>query len=196
MRDALLARRIARPRDPRAAAAPLLGAVARDRPRPRRDDAARLDARRRAAGDVPAEPVEALRAARLLGDRFPPADDARGDRQLPRAQARDGESAVLEVPGRRTDRSRAEARPHRRRRGPRGATASRWLKNGDGPHFPKKRGPSLFFWVEHVEDRAADLGVCEVRFVAARRHSAVPTYRRAHGAVDALLHALDPGIAI
>ncbi len=46
----------------RAAAPPARGAVARGRARPRRDDAARLDARRGAPGGVPAEPLQALHA--------------------------------------------------------------------------------------------------------------------------------------
>ena len=84
-------------RDP---AAPVpQGDEPRDRARPRRDDAARDDARRGAAGGVPAQPLAALRRPRLLAVGVPPAHDARGDRQLSRPQARDGQPDLLEVPG-------------------------------------------------------------------------------------------------
>ena len=52
---------------------------------------------------VPAQPVRALSRARLLVDGVRAADDARGDRQLPRPEARDGEPAVLPLPARRPD---------------------------------------------------------------------------------------------
>ena len=81
------------------------GPVARDRARPRRHDAARLDARRGAPRHLPPQPVQALRAPRLLGFRLPPAHDARGARQLPRPQARDRQPPVLPLPGGRPDRS-------------------------------------------------------------------------------------------
>ena len=48
--------------------------------------------------DLPHQPVAPLRAPRLLVVGLPPAHDARGDRQLSRPQARDGEPAVLPVP--------------------------------------------------------------------------------------------------
>ena len=50
---------------------------------------------------VPARAGRALPAARLLIDRVRAAHDARGNRQLPRTQAGDGQPAVLPVPGRR-----------------------------------------------------------------------------------------------
>ena len=52
--------------------------LAREIVRDRRDAAARLDARRGAPRDVPAQSLQALRASRLLGLRLPPAHDARG----------------------------------------------------------------------------------------------------------------------
>ena len=52
---------------------------------------------------VPARPVAALSGARLFVDRVRAADDARGDRQLPRAQARDRQPPVLALPRGRAD---------------------------------------------------------------------------------------------
>jgi hypothetical protein len=103
LRAALRADRGDGARGPRPAAPPAQGAGAGNRARPRRDAAARLDARRGAPRHLPAQPFQALRAPRLLRLRLPPAHDARGARQLPRPEARDGESPVLAVPGRAPD---------------------------------------------------------------------------------------------
>ena len=54
-----------------------------------------------APGRVPARPVAALPGARLFVVRVRAADDARGDRQLPRAEARNGQPAVLALSTRR-----------------------------------------------------------------------------------------------
>src|SRR6185437_7329155 len=80
--------------------------------RPGRDDAARNDARGRKARRVPPEPLAALPRTRLLRPRVPPAHDARRDRKLSRALARDGEPALLALPGRGPGLGAAEAYPH------------------------------------------------------------------------------------
>ena len=95
LRDPVLATRGAVARVHRAAAPVPQDHEPRDRARPRRDAAARQHARRGAAGGLPAEPDPAAAGARLLGVGAGAAHDTRGDRQLPRPEARNREPRFL-----------------------------------------------------------------------------------------------------
>src|SRR6185295_9857701 len=101
LRAAFHAHRNAGPAEHPVPAQPASAAVAGDYPRARDDAALGDDARRAAARCLPARPVAALSSPRLFVVRVRAADDAGGDRELPRIEARDGEPAVLALSTRR-----------------------------------------------------------------------------------------------
>ena len=70
----------------------------RDPARAQPDDAAGQHERRGATGRLPAEPVAALRGARLFGARVPPAHEPRRDRQLPGHEAGNRQPHLLRLP--------------------------------------------------------------------------------------------------